>query len=445
MAATLLALQQQFQTTEFWTAEALRVAQFQQLRLLVANAMRNVPFYADRLTAAGIGPGTQLTEENWTRIPVLTRREVRDHGDRMRAHSVPPAHGRVGEVATGGSTGIPVRVQKTELAELMWQSVLIRDEFWNREEPDGIMVRLKDLAGLSPEVAAPAGTPDGAMLADWGPPFNLIWRTGRLGLMDHRQPIPTQAAFLQRVQPAYLFTLPANLRLLLAHFRRIGVRLDCLRAVWTISEVVDDGLRTACQEVFGCRIVHNYTAGETGYIALQCPQATHFHVQSETILVEVLDADNRPCAPGETGRVVVTPLHNFAMPLLRYEIGDQAEVGVPCPCGRGLPVLNQIVGRTVDALTLPSGQKRYTRVGHNRISKIVAVLEYQVIQRSLERIEVLMVLGDQLSADEDTEIRAALADELGSEFRIDLTFCDTIPRTPAGKLRPFLSDLPRDD
>ena len=118
---------------------------------------------------------------------------------------------------------------------------------------------------------------------------------------------------------------------------------------------------------------------------------------------------------------------------------------MPCPCGRGLPVLNQIVGRTVDALTLPSGQKRYTRVGHNRISKIVAVLEYQVIQRSLERIEVLMVLGDQLSADEDTEIRAALADELGSEFRIDLTFCDTIPRTPAGKLRPFLSDLPRDD
>jgi len=444
-AATLLALQQQFQQTEFWPAEALRAAQFEQLSVLVEHAIRTIPFYAERLRAAGIAPGKKLTEAAWARIPILTRTQVRDNGTRLHASSIPPSHGGTGDVATGGSTGVPVRVRKTELAELMWQAVLIREELWHRAEPRAMQLRIKDLAGLPPAIAAAAGTPQGALLPDWGPPHNLLWQTGKMALIDHRQPIAAQAALLQRLRPGYLFTMPANLRLLLAHFRMAGRRLDCLRAVWTLSEVVDDGLRAACQAVFGCPIVHNYSAAETGYIALQCPQATHFHVQSETILAEVLDENNRPCAPGQTGRVVVTPLHNFAMPLLRYEVGDQAEVGAPCACGRGLPVLNQIVGRTVDALSLPSGQKRYTRVGHNRISKIVAVLEYQVIQRSLERIEVLMVLGGALTAAEDTEIRAALADELGSEFRIDLTFCDSIARTPAGKLRPFISDLPQEE
>jgi phenylacetate-coenzyme A ligase PaaK-like adenylate-forming protein len=65
--------------------------------------------------------------------------------------------------------------------------------------------------------------------------------------------------------------------------------------------------------------------------------------------VEVLDEEGRPCAPGETGRVVATSLNNFAMPLIRYETGDTAEVGAPCPCGRGLPVLTRIMGRDLPA------------------------------------------------------------------------------------------------
>jgi phenylacetate-CoA ligase len=87
-----------------------------------------------------------------------------------------------------------------------------------------------------------------------------------------------------------------------------------------------------------------YSANETGYLALQCPLSGHYHVQSETVLVEVLDEVGRACRPGETGAVVVTPLQNFAMPLLRYSLGDFAEVGSPCACGRHLPVLKEILG-----------------------------------------------------------------------------------------------------
>jgi phenylacetate-CoA ligase len=212
-----------------------------------------------------------------------------------------------------------------------------------------------------------------------------------------------------------------------------------------LSEVVDDALRETCREVLGCRIVHNYTAGETGYIALQCPDHDHFHVQSEVMLVEILDAVGRPCPPGEIGRVVVTPLHNFAMPLLRYEIGDEAVFGDICGCGRGLPVLTRIVGRVLDYVMLPSGRRRRVDTGHVAMAKIAAIREFQLIQRSVERIEVLLVVARPLDNDEERAVRATLLKEVGSEFRFDLTYRESIARTAEGKLRPFISEVaPRD-
>ena len=90
------------------------------------------------------------------------------------------------------------------------------------------------------------------------------------------------------------------------------------------------------------------------------------------------------------------------MPLLRYELGDEAEVGAPCPCGRGLPVLRRVVGRTFDYLTLPSGDRRRPNVNHYGLAEVAAIQEFQIVQRSLERIEVLMVLSCPLSTDETT-------------------------------------------
>jgi phenylacetate-CoA ligase len=375
---------------------------------------------------------------------VLTRHDVQQAGARLHSTDLPAGCGNTAESATGGSTGIPVRVRRSELDRLMWNAAAVREELWHREDPAGRMVMARRVSPrlITPEQSAMMRSPDGLTLPDWGMPAALLWRTGPLILMDHRLPLPQQVALLRRADPAYLYLNPATLRLLLAELRDSRTALPSLRAVWTVGEVVDPTLRELCQDVLGVRIVHNYSAAEVGYIALQCPDLPHFHVQSELVLVEVLDAAGRACGPGEVGRVVVTPLHNFAMPLLRYELGDEAEVGSACSCGRGLPVLTRIVGRTVDLLTLPSGEQRRTDFQHYRLSRIAAIREYQVVQRSLEQIEVLLVLGRPLTAAEEQEARAVFFEEFGGEFRIDLTVCDAIPRSEAGKLRPFISDLP---
>jgi len=443
MAAELMALERQLDASQWWPEAEMRAAQLRQLRRLVAHAARHVPFHADRLAAAGTDPAT-MDMAAWGRLPTLTRRALQELGGALEAREVPKSHGGITAATSGGSSGVPVLVRKTALDNVMWNAFHVREELWHREDPTGTMARIRRVPpGVTAEQEAAIRSATGLEVADWGPPTNLLWETGRIVLMDDRQPIPEQAALLDRLRPAYLFTFPANLRLLLSHYRDAGMAAPQLRSVWTMSEAVDDDMRADCRAVFGCRIVHNYTSAEAGYMALQCPEHEgHFHVQAEGLLLEVLDPEGRPCAPGQVGRVVITPLHNFAMPLLRYEIGDEAELGGPCPCGRGLPVLRRIVGRSFDYLTLPDGRRRRVDSGFYGISKIPAVREFQVVQRARDRIELLLVLSRQLMAPEMDGLRAALAIDFGPEFKVDITPCDSIPRTAAGKLRIFVSDLP---
>ena len=443
LGAELMAVQRQYDASQWWPLETLLAEQFRQLRHLVAHAAAHIPFHRERLHAAGIDPAQPITPESWARLPVLTRRDLQDAGAALFAASIPASHGPIAESASGGSTGIPVRVRKSGLDAFLWNASQVREEIWHRKDVTGLYARIRRAPDTLPaEHLARTRTPHGLRLQDWGAPLSLIWNTGPLVMFDIDQPIAAQAEFLRTTRPQYLSTPPSNLRLLAAHCRDHGLDIH-LDSVWTRSEIVDPSLRDLCQAAFGAQIIDNYSAAETGYIALQCPEYPHFHVQAETMLVEVLDAAGRACAAGETGRVVVTPLHNFATPLLRYEIGDEAVAGAPCPCGRGLPVLEAIIGRTLDHLTLPDGRKRRVDFRHYRLSRIHAVREFQIVQRSLSEIEIRLVVSRTLTDAEVATVHQIARAEFGADFSLTLTYHPSLPRTAADKLRPFVSELPK--
>src|SRR5262249_31531322 len=146
---------------------------------------------------------------------------------------------------------------------------------------------------------------------------------------------------------------------------------------------------------------------------------------------------------GEIGDVVATVLHNFAMPLIRYSIGDRAEVGPRCACGRGLPVISRILGRSRDLVTLPSGERRYALLSFDRVlNEIPAVIQGQVVQKTRGHLEVRLVARRPLSPDEEAKIRERLIGNFKHDFDIAFAYCDVIPRSPAGKFFDFLSELP---
>jgi phenylacetate-CoA ligase len=188
--------------------------------------------------------------------------------------------------------------------------------------------------------------------------------------------------------------------------------------------------------------VHDvYCCEELGYIAAQCPRYEHYHVPSETIPVEILDEQGRPCAPGQVGRVVLTPLHNFAMPLIRYAIGDYAEVGGLCPCGHGLPVLQRIPGRQRNRVVLPDGRRAWPDISA-LWTAIRDVEQIQLIQGSQDHVEVRYARGLPLSPAAEHVGGERIHQALGYPFRLTFTRQDTIARQPNGKYETFFADIP---
>ena len=443
-AAIIMALRKQYQESQWWSPEQLLAAQFEQLTILAEHAMRRSPFHAERLAKAGFQPGGTMTPEIWRRLPVLTRDEVRDHEGQLKASEYPPSFGPTSEATSGGSTGVPVRVLKTALDGLMWQIAHLREFDWNGVDVSLEVANFRGALALINSLKEQSlGFEDagGWIAPNWGPPASLLWETGSMGILEPFEPLEKQADFLLKRRPSYLIMRPAGLRLLAGHFREKGLSLDSLRSVWTMSESVDEGLRELCQGVFGCPIFSSYSCNETGYIALQCPSGTNFHANSESVFVEVIDADGSPCSPGEIGRVIVTPLHNFAMPLLRYQVGDEAEVGQPCSCGRGLPSLTRIVGRLQDYLSLPSGERKRVALDHYQISGIRAVREFQLVQTSLERAELRIVISCPLDDAEMEKLNGVMKKLLEGHLEWAIVIVEALPRTVAGKLMQFRSEV----
>jgi len=442
-AARMLALQYQLARTERWAPENLLAHQFAQLDQLVAHCHRTMPFYRERLREAGVVAGEKLTAESWARIPVLTRAEAQEAGTALHCRSVPASHGALHRSATSGSTGMPLPLIKTDLHLFFWDSFVLREMLWHRLELTGKWASLRrDPAGdpgpgqgLRAADAGPLRSPD------LGPPLNRIFATGPFALFDLRRPIADQAAWLLRDDPDYLMTFPSNLVLLAQHFRDRGQRPKRLRAVRTVAETLSQDQRDLCQDILGVPLLDSYSAEEIGYLALQCPDfPAHLHVMSESVFLEVLDERGQKCPPGRVGRVVVTPLHNFAMPLLRYELGDYAEMGAPCPCGRGLPVLNNIRGRIRHGVIMPDGERRTAFFGI-AFYKVPAIRQFQAAQTARDTIEMRLVARRKLTAAEETQITRMIQTDLDPSFNVRFVYVDAIPRLPSGKYEEFRCEL----
>ena len=433
--AQLLSLAQQLEQSQWWPPELMRRHQFRQLSRLLDHAYRTVPFYAVRLDAAGYRPGQEVTEPFWRSLPTLRRSELQDAGPALEAKEVPAGHGGVGRDSTSGSTGTPVQIVKTRLAHLMWLAVTLRDEIWQRRD-----FRLK-LGIIRRDPENRAFPPDGLRLPNWGPPVGALFSTGPCAMVDTRATIEEQAAWLLRERPDYLYSFPSIIKELARWFRSTGTEPPPLRRVRTFGEVVGPDLRELCREVFGVGVSDLYSAVDAGYLGTQCPDHEHHHVPAEMVHLEVLDGAGRPCGPGEMGRVVVTPLHNFAMPLLRYEIGDIAEVGPPCSCGRGLPVLARVLGKTRDVIVLPSGERRFAFMGTKGIAKFPTLQQIQVVQKTVHDLEVRLVTRGPFGAENEAKLTAVLREALGDHFAIVYTYHGDIPRSASGKYFDFVSEV----
>ena len=435
-SALLLSVLAQLEQSQWWEPGHLQEKQFLQLATVLQYARGSLPFYRQRLSDAGIAVDKDIQTDAWERVPTLTRQQLQANVQTLRVRKPPPGHRQLGMAQTSGSTGTPVRVATTETTRMLWNAFVLREHYWHGREFGATLAAIRHFGD-----DVKATYPGGLDLPNWGAPVNLLHDSGPAVALDIHTDPKQQLKWLERQNPDYLITFPSNAAALARRSLINGVSLPNLREVRLVSETVDNELRASIHDTWDVQVVDTYSAQEAGSLALQCPEHNVYHVQSENVLLEVVDENGQACKPGETGRVLITTLHNFAMPLIRYEIGDYATVGTPCRCGRGLPVLTRILGRVRNMLVLPSGESQWPNLAATFYRQAAPVIQHQLIQHDLEHLEARLVVERALTRDEEEVLRTMIMKRIGHPFTVQFSYPEHIERSRSGKYEEFVSHV----
>src|SRR5689334_2585309 len=215
-----------------------------------------------------------------------------------------------------------------------------------------------------------------------------------------------------------------------------------LVAVVPTSEPLYDEMRARLERVFGCSVMNEYGCGEVGPIAYSC-RAGQLHIVVENLVVEVLRADGTPAGLGDTGEIVLTDLTNRAMPLIRYRMGDIAEVGEPCTCGQQSPTLRRVTGRAYDVVHTPNGRRWNGWQVHYMLSTLQMELggyrQYQVVQDGPDTLDVRLVTDEPIRPDTERRIASYIAEQLDG-MRARVRRVEAVERSASGKLRVVRND-----
>lgn len=431
--AALLAVLWQLEQSQWWSTERLQSEQQEQLLSLLNHALQTVPFYQQCLPEIGYKSGQAWDESMWSAIPVMKRQQLQELHQQLHSQKLPADHGESYLMQSSGSTGRPVQVLGSPITRFYWNLATLRDSHWQRHD------FMQKLAAIRPDRGAKA---QGRIFCQgWGESIDSAHKSVPSMIINSRVDVRQQLQWLQEYQPVYLLSLPSNLRELLRLCEQDGISLPNLKQVRSFGETVTQSLRDMVRRVWSVGLNDMYSSQEVGYMALQCPEHEHYHIQAETMHIEILDENDQPCAPGEIGRVIVTSLHNFAMPLIRYEVGDYAEVGEPCPCGRGLPVLKKIVGRTRNMVRTPEGKCYWPSFPVEDWLEVADIRQFQLRQTALDSIEILVAMEGEPNEEQTKCLVEQIQSSLNYPFKLSFRCVDAIPVQKNGKYEDFLSLL----
>jgi phenylacetate-CoA ligase len=214
-----------------------------------------------------------------------------------------------------------------------------------------------------------------------------------------------------------------------------------IRVAFVTSERLYDEQRETIAAVFGCPVANGYGGRDAGFIAHECPSG-RMHISAEDIVVEILDDRGNAVPAGEAGEIVVTHLATGDFPFVRYRTGD---VGVldpqACPCGRGLPVLKEIQGRSTDFVVASDGTVMHGLALIYAIRDLPGIERFKIVQHDLMHTEVLLVPGSSYQAAHADTIRAAFLRRLGTDVDVAIRLVDAIPSEASGKFRYVVSKV----
>ncbi len=402
--------------------EELAALQLARLKTFLHDIGANVPFYRTRFAAAGFDPAAMTSVADLMRLPLLAKADIRAGVQQMKA----VGHGPLTRYNTGGSSGEPLifytgRARKSHDVAAKWRAT----RWWGVDIGDTELV----VWGSPIELGAQDRVRrlrDALLRSYLLPAFEMSPSN-----LDHF------VARIRATRPAMLFGYPSSLTLIARHARARGVPLDDLgvRVVFVTSERLYDDQRRYISSAFGCPVANGYGARDGGFIAHECP-AGSLHISSEDIVVETLRSDGTAAGLGQPGEIVVTHMATGDFPFVRYRTGDVGVLGAePCACGRTLPVLREIEGRTTDFVVAQDGTVMHGLALIYTLRDLPGVERFKIEQLSLACTVVRVVAGPSFGAADEARIQGDFKARLGAGVEVRIERVAEIAAEASGKFR----------
>lgn len=423
-----VAARKQLEETQWWSPDRLATLQLERLRNLLARAQNHVPYYRQLFSSLNFDAGTIASLDDLQRLPFLTKAIIRQNQEQLKANNAE----RLARFNTGGSSGEPLiffigneRVSHDVAAK--WRAT----RWWDVDIGD-------------PEIVV------------WGSPIELTSQDRVRQIRDRLLRTRLLPAFemneanldgfvdtIQATRPAMLFGYPSSLSLIARHAEKCGKKMNDLgiKVAFVTSERLYDHQRDDITRIFGCPVANGYGGRDAGFIAHQCPQGG-MHLTAEDIIVEIVDKDGVPVPKGQAGEVIITHLATGEFPFIRYRTGDVAVLSTKtCSCGRGLPMLEEIQGRTTDFVVAADGTIIHGLAVVYPIRDIPGIASFKVVQETLQRVVVQIVPGDNCGSEVEKLISTGIKARLGQSVNVEVIRVTEILREKSGKYRYVQSQV----
>lgn len=421
-----VAIRRAMDESQWWSVEKLEQLRIERLRTLLTKAGQHVPYYRDCFRHLGFNPQSMNSLDDLKRLPLLTKAIIRAEGDRMKSDF---AQG-LARFNTGGSSGEPLiffigteRISHDVAAK--WRAT----RWWDVDVGD-------------PEIVV------------WGSPIELGTQDKVRAIRDILMRTELMPAFqmnesnldqfiarIRERRPKMLFGYPSAISHIAAHANKRGTQLNELgiRVVFCTSERLYDHQRDAITRTFGCPVANGYGGRDAGFIAHECP-AGSMHITAEDIIVEIIDQNGKLQPHGIAGEIVVTHLGTSDFPFIRYQTGDVGMLSKEkCACGRGLPILKEIQGRSTDFVIAADGTVVHGLALIYILRDLPGIQSFKIVQETRQLTKVLIVAGPAFEASMINNIVEGFKQRLGSSVAIEVRVVDNIPPEKSGKYRYVIS------
>ncbi|MCW5947072.1 MAG: phenylacetate--CoA ligase family protein [Fimbriimonadales bacterium] len=412
--------------SQWWPRDVIDSYQLTQFNRLFLHAKTHVPIY--RQMYADFEPPT--TFEELKGLPILTREAFSGDPNLIRSEHLPVGTEIFSEASTSGTTGVQVKVLTTNQTEAIRLACAVREFDWYGLDPKGSYCVYRDT------YKHPKDAPI-LQLHRW--PFQVIGdlvQTGRGYWIAASAKVDQIIELFTSAGLSYLQTMPALISRLIE--ADVNNRLH-FQLVQTFGEVLDDSAKMLIEEASGAQVRNTYSSVETGRIATACTESQLMHAYEESVLLEVIKEDGTQAQAGETGRVVVTALHNYATPFIRYDIGDYVQLPQgPCPCGRSLMGIERVHGRVRERLLTASGEfvPAYSLFG--QITNVPWIREYQLTQMNSQDF-LLQYVGEKGEAGALAGVVEVLSNLTGNTVRLEVEMVQHIAIGATGKRVRFVN------